>query len=258
MALVYEDTASDWQGGFARGQAAGYRARGHATAIGFPADRPIYMAVDRDVVTEAQFRTMVEYLRGAGTSLGGSRLTGVYGEHDVCLRAQQAGVAAWYWQATAWSHHELFAGRHLFQKVMTVKVNGFDCDVNDVLQADWGQHNANHAHIQEDDMAITVDEWKKITAIAEKAAGDAAKQNAKFVTGAGGSGVFNPTIKGNEWMRTAPTVGKALAAVKGIDVDEAAIAATVLAGLNPAVIAAAIPEDIAKDVADLLAARLAG
>ncbi len=47
------------------------------------------------------------------------------------------------------------------------------------------------------------------------------------------------------------------ALVSGDNVDEAAIIAGVLAGLDPAAIAAAIPLDIASQVADELAARLA-
>jgi hypothetical protein len=56
------------------------------------------------------------------------------------------------------------------------------------------------------------------------------------------------------------TIGKALlaavAASKGADVDEDAIAAGVLAGLTPEKIAAWIPEGVAQEVVDLLAARL--
>jgi hypothetical protein len=148
MALVYEDNADDWRGGFARGRDAGRRARDHAGAIGFPAGRPIYMAVDRDVVTAAEFNTMVEYLRGAAQVLGGVNLTGVYGEHDVMVRAQQAGVAKWFWQTRAWSGTpvRLYPGRHLYQHPGRVRVGGIDCDFNDVLKADWGQHT------QEDEM----------------------------------------------------------------------------------------------------------
>ncbi len=142
MALVYEDHAEDWLGGRARGVEAGARARAHANQIGFPSDRPIYMAVDRDVVTSGEFGVMVEYLSGAAKSLGGVDRTGVYGEFDVCVRAQQAGVARWFWQCRAWSGTpaRLFAGRHLYQRVGIVEVGGVGCDINDVLQADWGQH----------------------------------------------------------------------------------------------------------------------
>ena len=150
MALVYEDHTEDWLGGFGQGRESGARARAHANQIGFPSDRPIYMAVDRDVVTGGEFATMVEYLRGASQTVGGVGLTGVYGEYDVCVRAQQAGVARWFWQCRAWSGTpvKLFPGRHLYQRVGTVAVGGINCDINDVLQPDWGQHT-------EDDVAAS-------------------------------------------------------------------------------------------------------
>jgi hypothetical protein len=146
MALVYEDTLTDWRGGYARGQSSARRARDHANAIGFPADRPIYMAIDQDVVTATEFTTMLDYLRGASTSLGGAGLTGVYGEADVIDRARNAGAATWYWQTAAWSQGRRTAA-HLFQNVGTVYVGGIGCDVNDVLSPDWGQHN------EEDDVS---------------------------------------------------------------------------------------------------------
>jgi hypothetical protein len=157
MALVYEDKADDWRGGLVRGRDAGVRARAHADAISFPKDRPIYMAIDQDVVTEAEFRTMLAYLDGANDRLGGPDLTGVYGEHDVMVRAQSAGVAKWWWQTRAWSGTpvKLFAARHLYQHVGTVRVGGIDCDFNDVLRADWGQH------LLEDDM-LTPDQAKQL------------------------------------------------------------------------------------------------
>jgi hypothetical protein len=60
----------------------------------------------------------------------------------------------------------------------------------------------------------------------------------------------------NQW---APAVNARLTTLASADdVDEAAIVAGVLAGLNPAAIAAAIPLDIAERVADELRDRLAG
>lgn len=157
MALVYEDTADDWRGGRARGREAGARARAHATQIGFPTSRPIYMAVDRDVVTDTEFAAAVEYLRGAAETLGGVQLTGVYGEHDVCARAAQAGAASWFWQCRAWSGTpvRLFAGRHLYQRVGTVRVGGIDCDINDALQPDWGQHTMEDHVLKDETFTFT-------------------------------------------------------------------------------------------------------
>jgi|SRR5882762_8275523 len=141
MGLIYEDTATDWRGGFNRGQLAGRQARDHANAIGFPADRPIYMAVDQDVVTSNEFAVMLDYLRGANTTLGGVYVTGVYGEADVISATRAAGVARYFWQTAAWSHGIRDASAHLYQQIGTALVSGVACDTNDVLQLDWGQHN---------------------------------------------------------------------------------------------------------------------
>jgi Domain of unknown function (DUF1906) len=139
MALVFEDNTTDWRGGYTQGAASGRRARDHANAIGFPSTRPIYMAVDQEVVSAGEFDTMVDYLHGASTSLGGHEFTGVYGEADVIDRARSAGAATWFWQTAAWSRGRRTTA-HLFQHVGTVRVGGIGCDVNDVLAEDWGHH----------------------------------------------------------------------------------------------------------------------
>lgn len=139
MALVYEDTATTWRGGYSAGQVGARRARDHANAIGFPAGRPIYMAIDQDVVIAGEFGLMLDFLRGAASVLGGSACTGVYGEADVIDRARDAGVARYFWQTAAWSRGRRTSA-HLFQRVGTVYVGGVACDINDVLADDWGQH----------------------------------------------------------------------------------------------------------------------
>lgn len=161
MALVFEGAATDWRGGFGAGQVNGRASRDHANSIGFPANRPIYMAVDQDVVRSGEFATMVEYLRGAGTSLGGSGRTGVYGEADVIDRARSAGVASWFWQTAAWSGGRRTTA-HLFQRIGTVSVGDVACDVNDVLQADWGQHNLE-VDLDADENRALNESWRTLT-----------------------------------------------------------------------------------------------
>lgn len=141
MALVFEETADNWRGGRAAGQRDAQRARDHANAVNFPSWRPIYMAIDRDVVSPADFVAAMEYLRGAQGPLGGRDLTGVYGEHDVVKRALEGGYARYGWQTAAWSGGKHYPGAHLYQRIGTVYVGGIACDVNDILAADWGQHN---------------------------------------------------------------------------------------------------------------------
>jgi Domain of unknown function (DUF1906) len=152
MALVYEDNTNDWRGGELHGSLAGQRARDHANSIRFPADRPIYMAVDQDVVTAGEFNLMLNYLRGAAKTLGGTYVTGVYGEADVIDRARDAGVAEWFWQTKAWSKGRKTPA-HLLQLIGTVNVGGIGCDINDVLQPDWGQHNAGGGDMSAEDVA---------------------------------------------------------------------------------------------------------
>lgn len=144
MALVFEWHADDWRKGFAGGAEYYAQARNHANSIGFPSDRPIYMAVDQDVVTSGEFRAMENYLAGAIERAGGvTTRVGVYGEHDVCVRAAQRFPGIKVWQCRAWSGTpvKMFPGRHLYQHVGTVYVNGIACDFNDVNADDWGQHN---------------------------------------------------------------------------------------------------------------------
>jgi hypothetical protein len=149
MAIVFEDTETTWRGGYGAGQSAAQRTRNHLDDIGFPQNRPIYMAIDQDVVTGVQFDVMVDFLRGAA-SVVGSHLIGPYGEADVIDRARGAGLAAWSWQTPAWS-----GGRRtdatLYQRLDKVYVGGVQCDVSDVLQEDWGQHNRSKPHGEDDD-----------------------------------------------------------------------------------------------------------
>jgi hypothetical protein len=158
MATVFERDAADWRGGFGAGQVSARQARDHTNAIGFPADRPIYMAIDQDVVSTGEFDTMIEYLRGANASLGGSALTGVYGEADVIDRARDAGVAHWFWQTAAWSRSRVAKDLHIFQHVGAVNVGGVGCDINEVLQEDWGQHS----YQGDDDMAMTQQQFNEM------------------------------------------------------------------------------------------------
>jgi hypothetical protein len=156
MALVFEEATGNWRLGRHGGEYDAQRARAHANAIGFPADRPIYMAIDQDVVTSGEFDVMLDYLRGASGPLGGPGLTGVYGEADVIDHARDAFAAAWFWQTAAWSRGRRTEA-HLYQHVGTVYVGGIACDTNEVMAADWGQHNAQEDDVQLSDMVHDVD-----------------------------------------------------------------------------------------------------
>jgi Domain of unknown function (DUF1906) len=140
MALVFENNASAWRRGWVGGQADARTAREHATAIGFPEHRPIYMAVDQQVTTAAELGTAAAYVDGAASVLGIEQ-TGVYGQYSVMEACRD--LCDYFWQCRAWSGTPVKYANHrdLFQRVGTVRVGGIDCDVNDVIAVDWGQHN---------------------------------------------------------------------------------------------------------------------
>lgn len=157
MALVFEHLATDWRGGYNAGRANMRRALDHAYAIGWPADdRPIYMAVDQDVVTATEFDVAMSYLAGAADAHKGKGSTGPYGEYDVCARSLAAGFG-WQWQCRAWSGNRTYPHNHLAAAQLyqhyghpesgpggtagrNLVVGGIECDTNEVLQPDWGQH----------------------------------------------------------------------------------------------------------------------
>lgn len=143
MALVFEWHADDWRGGHVAGTRYYRQARAHADAIGFPGGRPIYMAVDQDVVTPGEFQAALDYIAGAIDAADGRQhLVGVYGEHDVIkvVAARFPGVKLWQCRAWSGTPARLHSERDLYQHVGLVVVGGVQADFNDVLSPDWGQH----------------------------------------------------------------------------------------------------------------------
>jgi Rv2525c-like, glycoside hydrolase-like domain len=145
MSLVFEQTAGQWRYGYSQGQRDAIAARAHASDIGYPLNRPIYFAIDQDVVTADEFKQVDAYADGWASVLGHD-LCGPYGEYAVVARCWNRGFK-WTWQCRAWSGSEYFAQRKLFQYYgspytpdgRNVVVNGIEVDTNEVNAADWGQ-----------------------------------------------------------------------------------------------------------------------
>lgn len=223
MALVFEQTAGQWRNGFEQGKRDAQLARDHADAIGWPRGRPIYMAIDQDVVTEAEFRAMGRYLDGAGEVLGRD-LTGPYGEYEVCRRSAEWGFP-WQWQCRAWSGIAViqhFQGRRLYQYFghpdggPNPEVGGVDCDVNEVNHPDWGQHN-----YEGDDMGLNADQQ---AALLEGAA--AVREGKEGVRPAGE--LYLLELDSNLRLQRIEQQNQELLGRPVADVDEAALAAQLL------------------------------
>lgn len=96
--------------------------------------RSITMCVDFDATPS----TVADYFRGVVDILGLER-TGGYGSYRVLRYLFDQELIHYGHQTAAWSGGQREPRAHLFQRVGSVTVGGIDCDVNDVLQADWGQ-----------------------------------------------------------------------------------------------------------------------
>jgi hypothetical protein len=114
--------------------------------------RAIYFAVDFDTISPGQWAAVREYMLGAGEIVGLHRV-GTYGEYDLLDYLFARGSITWGWQTYAWStgHNKDNQPRHprahLFQRAVTARVGEIDCDVNDVLKPDYGQHPAPQEEI---------------------------------------------------------------------------------------------------------------
>lgn len=105
----------------------------------------------------------------------------------------------------------------------------------------------------QDEMEDDVTEAQLIAAVTKALASTAGQASLARAAGVG--------VHGQKLGRSETTIGVALQTVLRLAssdlVNEPAIVAGVLAGLNPAAIAAAIPPELARQVADELASRLA-
>lgn len=141
VAVVLERGQTRLLGGEPTGRVDGAFAKSELAALGIPADRPVYFAVDFNAGPADQ-TAINAYLTGAATQLGISRV-GVYGSFDVVTRCNRANVADWYWQTIAWSRGLRADFIHLYQwqtgSTGAPHINGAPVDNDRAYQADFGQ-----------------------------------------------------------------------------------------------------------------------
>lgn len=147
VAVNWETLADRMKSGYDAGVADANAALSHLRAIGYPNSRPVYFSADFDA-SPADQAEINDYLRGAISVLGLERV-GIYGSYYVCQRALNAQTASWAWQAAAWSGGLREPRAHLYQRIGTTVINGVECDVNEALQADFGQHPYDAARRKE-------------------------------------------------------------------------------------------------------------
>ncbi len=134
--LVYEDGASDVNGGVASGQAHGKVARQLLDGLGLPEDTPVvYVAVDEDLSPQL-YPVALQHLQTFG-QVARCRV-GVYGPGPLIAYCQQRDIL-FGWETGASSWNEGVHVGQIAQRVEQVDVGGITCDVDDLLALDYGQ-----------------------------------------------------------------------------------------------------------------------
>ncbi|GAA1545622.1 hypothetical protein GCM10009678_30320 [Actinomadura kijaniata] len=149
LVVVWETTASRALSGRAGGVADAREAQRQASAVGMPAGRPIYFAVDFDAGPSHQ-AAINAYLDGAAGVLGRFRV-GLYGGYGPVKRALDAGRAAWAWQTYAWSGGRWDRRAQLQQYSNEHRLNGVSVDYNRAVADDYGQWRVGDAPPREED-----------------------------------------------------------------------------------------------------------
>jgi hypothetical protein len=138
VVVNWETFAERMRDGYPAGVVDARQADAVARSVGHPSDRPIYFSADWDTTPTDQV-AIDDYLRGAASVIGVPRV-GVYGSYYVCRRCLDNRTARWAWQTGAWSGGQREPRAHIYQRIGYVTVNGVQCDVNESLQLDFGQH----------------------------------------------------------------------------------------------------------------------
>jgi len=140
VALVCEFSALDWQKGYNTGKVFGVAARSHARQLGFPDERPIYVAVDSDV-SQAELPTALEHVRGFRDGNGTGLPQGVYGTCFLIGEALIRGYISVGWQSmsTGFFGNSGVCPHAAARQLPPSQQPSSAFDVNTVLKPDWGQ-----------------------------------------------------------------------------------------------------------------------
>ncbi|HUA45454.1 MAG TPA: DUF1906 domain-containing protein [Solirubrobacteraceae bacterium] len=135
VGVVFEDAADNALRGYDQGKADAEFAFTQAKALGIPAGRPIFFAVDFD---PAGYPSRTDgYFDGVAAVLG-HQGAGPYGGYEVVKHQFDRGFS-WGWQTYAWSGSELDARAQLYQFSNDHRVAGVGVDYDHALFADFGQ-----------------------------------------------------------------------------------------------------------------------
>lgn len=216
---------------------------------------PIYYALDVDPrgFTQSQNNAVHKFLADAAAVDGGGLMVGLYGSDDALDRFIGPNCR-WGWQTYAWSTGRISPKAHFRQYKNGQAICGGTVDLNETYYPDYGQWPRPYE--TEDD--LTPEQAQQLhdvwMALKNSASGDRIGDLWNQ-----GTSIWSQLYDasdgrlGDIWGKLIEMQGQILA---GSDIDEAEVAAQVLAVLTPEAIAAGIPDDIAEQVANELHQRL--
>ncbi len=137
IALVYEDGAADANGGAAVGAEKAAVAGPELSALGVPAGRPVYFAVDEEL-SASLYPSAWACVETFARTLG--RPAAVYGPRPLLAFCKQHG-ALYLWEtgAASWNTGPEPPDVQLHQLAAQVVIDGAIVDVDVASVADWGQ-----------------------------------------------------------------------------------------------------------------------
>src|SRR5512142_946191 len=140
IAIVNEHGAGYLLGGYSTGHQRAIETRQITRACGLQ-DGVIYLAGDSEEL-QASTRNMSlvgDALRGAGDAIGRDNV-GLYGSYYLIdYIARHYPWVRHFWQTAAWSRGLRHPRACAYQQARQVTIGGVQCDINEILAADWGQ-----------------------------------------------------------------------------------------------------------------------
>lgn len=138
VGLIYESTDSRALDGFTAGASDAAQVQQQIFALDWPADRPIYFAVDFDA-QPAQYPLIASYFDGVKSVLGSIARIGIYGGYDVMQWAHDNAIAGYFWQSLGWHHDKgVYENASIHQYQNDVTLDGKAVDYNVALNPDYG------------------------------------------------------------------------------------------------------------------------
>ncbi|MEO5877383.1 MAG: glycoside hydrolase domain-containing protein [Streptosporangiaceae bacterium] len=154
IVVIWETTAGRALAGRAAGVADATAAEKQAKALGQPAGRPIFFAVDFDAAPGQQDEIHA-YLDGAASVLGRDRI-GLYAGYGPIKRAFDAKKIAYGWQTYGWSGGRWDTRALLQQYSNDQKINGVGLDYDRALGADYGQWRIGVTPAEDETLKIVI------------------------------------------------------------------------------------------------------